>query len=120
MTAGAMDEDSALEVALRLKALADPVRIRLLTLILAAESGAACNCDLARAVGLSDATVSHHLKALRQAGLVVAERQGMWVFYRPVADALAAICRVLDPRCCPDATLSADTEAGHTADAMEQ
>lgn len=100
LAGGAMDDDAALEVALRLKALADPVRIRLMTLLLAAPSGECCNCDLSPAVGLSDATVSHHLKALRQAGLVVGERRGMWVYYRAVPESLAALCRVLDPSCC--------------------
>ena len=100
LIAGAMDDDTALEVALRLRALGEPIRVRLLTLLLAAESGEACNCELSPAVGLSDATVSHHLKALREAGLVIGQRRGMWVYYRPVHDALAGLCRVLDPRCC--------------------
>lgn len=97
--AEAMDQDAALEVALRLKALADPVRVRLLSMLLTAPDGEACNCDLAPAVGLSDATVSHHLKSLREAGLVVGERRGMWVYYRPVREALTALRGVLDPTC---------------------
>lgn len=100
LAAGAMGDEDALEVALRLKAIADPVRVKLLTRILAAESGEACNCELAPAVGLSDATVSHHLKALREAGLITGERRGMWVYYRPVREALTALCGVLDPSCC--------------------
>lgn len=100
LAAGAMDEDSALEVALRLKALADPVRVRLLTILLAAENSEACTCDLAPTLGLTDATVSHHLKALREAGLVTSERRGTWVFHRPVPKALGALCHVLDPACC--------------------
>ena len=100
MAAGAMDDDAALEVALRLKALADPVRLRLLSLILAAPTGEACNCDLAPAVGLSDATVSHHLKALREAGLIVGDKRGTWIYYRPVRPALGALCKVIDPDCC--------------------
>lgn len=100
LSAGVMDENAALQVALRLKALADPMRVRLLSLLLAAPDGEACNCDLAPAVELSDATVSHHLKALREAGLVVGERRGMWVYYRPVREALTALCGVLDPTCC--------------------
>lgn len=100
LSAGTMDEQTALEVALRLKALADPVRVRLLTMILSAPTGETCNCDLVPAVGLSDGTISHHLKALREAGLIVGERRGMWVYYSPVREALGALCRVLDPTCC--------------------
>ena len=100
LAAGVMDEDTALEVALRLKALSDPVRLRVLSLILASPSGEACNGDLAPAVGLSDATVSHHLKALREAGLIVGDKRGTWIYYSPVRPALGALCRVIDPNCC--------------------
>jgi DNA-binding transcriptional ArsR family regulator len=100
LAAGAMGGDDALELALRLKALADPVRIQLLTLITAAANGEACNCELAPAVGLTDATVSHHLRALREAGLIVGDRRGTWTYYRAVPEALGALCRVLDPTCC--------------------
>ena len=95
-----MDEETALGVALRLKALADPVRLRLLSIILSAADGEACNCDLAAIVGLSDATVSHHLKALREAGLIVGDKRGTWVYYSPVRPALGALCAVIDPNCC--------------------
>jgi ArsR family transcriptional regulator len=100
LAAGVMGDDDALELALRLKALADPVRLQLLTLISSAASGEACNCDLAASVGLTDATISHHLKALRAAGLIVGERRGTWTYYRSVPAALGALCRVLDPTCC--------------------
>jgi DNA-binding transcriptional ArsR family regulator len=99
LAAGAMSDRDALEVALRLKALADPVRVRLMSLVLAAESGA-CTCDLAPAVGLTEATVSHHLKQLREAGLVVGTKAGTNVWYRADRDALTALCRVIDPSCC--------------------
>jgi len=95
-----VDPAAALEIALRLKALADPVRVQLFSLILSAEGGEACNCDMAAVVGLSDATVSHHLKALREAGLIVGERRGTWVYYSPIREALGALARVLDPACC--------------------
>lgn len=95
-----MSEDEALEVALRLKALADPTRVRLLSLILSAEDGEACGCDLAPAVGVTDATVSHHLGQLFKAGLVTRERRGMNVFYSPDKQALAALTRTIDPDCC--------------------
>lgn len=99
LAAGAMDEAAALEVALRLKALADPVRVRLMSLILATPEGC-CTCDLAPAVGVTEATVSHHLKQLREAGLVEGTRDGLNVYYRPLRDNLTALCRTIDPSCC--------------------
>ena len=98
VAAAPMAEADAVEVALRLKALADPARLRLLSLLLAAEE--VCTCDLAPAVGLSDATVSHHLGQLKKAGLVEGERRGMNVFYRARRDTLGALVRVIDPDCC--------------------
>jgi len=98
--AGAMAEAEALEVALRLKALADPTRVRLMSMLLCAPDGEACGCDLAPAVGLTDATVSHHLGQLLKAGLVQRERRGMNVHYRADRDALGALIRVIDPACC--------------------
>jgi DNA-binding transcriptional ArsR family regulator len=94
-----MDEGTALEVALRLKALADPVRVRLMSLLLSRDE--VCTCDLAPAVGLSEGTVSHHLGVLRKAGLIDdGERRGMNVFYRANRRSLVALCRVIDPTCC--------------------
>lgn len=99
MASGAMSAESALEVALRLKALADPVRVQLLSLVLDDENGC-CTCDLAPAVGVTEATVSHHLRQLREAGLVEGTKVGTNVYYRARRDALTALVRVLDPRCC--------------------
>jgi DNA-binding transcriptional ArsR family regulator len=99
VAAAPLSEHDALQVALRLKALADPVRVRLMSLLLAAEE--VCTCDLAPAVGLTEATVSHHLSVLKRAGLVThGERRGMNVYYRARRDALGALCRVIDPTCC--------------------
>ena len=99
VAAAPMDADAALEVALRLKALADPVRVQLVSLLLAADE--LCTCDLAPAVGVTEATVSHHLSVLKKAGLVDAgERRGMNVFYRARRDSLLALCHVIDPTCC--------------------
>jgi ArsR family transcriptional regulator len=99
VAAAPMDEAAALEVALRLKALADPVRIRLMSLLLAADE--VCTCELAPSVGVTEATVSHHLSVLKKAGLVSdGERRGMNVYYRARRDALGALCRVIDPTCC--------------------
>lgn len=100
MAAGPIDDNAALDVALRLKALADPVRVKLVSLLFSSKAGEVCGCDLATAVGLSESTVSHHLTQLRRAGLVEAERRGMNVYHRPRRDALIALCSVLDPTCC--------------------
>ncbi len=100
IAAGAMTEHAALQVALRLKALGDPVRVRLMSLVLAAGADGICTCDLAPAVGLTEGTVSHHLRQLREGGFVEGTRDGMNVYYRPVRSALAALCRVIDPDCC--------------------
>jgi DNA-binding transcriptional ArsR family regulator len=99
VAAAPMDADAALEVAVRLKALADPVRIQLMSLLLATD--AVCTCDLAPAVRLTEATVSHHLSVLKKAGLVTeGERRGMNVYYRARRESLGALIRVLDPDCC--------------------
>jgi ArsR family transcriptional regulator len=74
--------------------LADPTRLRLLSLIAAA--GEACAaCELVEPLGVSQPTVSHHLKVLRQAGLVESDKRGRWVYYRPVPERLAILSRAL-------------------------
>ena len=99
VAAAPMDADTALEVAVRLKALADPVRVRLMSILLAADE--VCTCDLAPAVGVTEATVSHHLSVLRKAGLIGdGQRRGMNVYYRARRESLGALCRVFDPDCC--------------------
>ncbi|MFI7188101.1 Rv2640c family ArsR-like transcriptional regulator [Nocardia nova] len=100
VAAGPVDDTAALEVALRLKALADPVRVKLMSLLLASPGTGENGGDLASAVGLSESTVSHHLSQLRKAGLVDSERAGMNVVHHGKRDALAALCVVLDPNCC--------------------
>jgi len=97
VAAAPMSSEQALQVALRLKALADPVRVRLMSLLLSEPGGRLCTCDLAVEVGLTDGTVSHHLGQLRRAGLVEGERKGMNVFYSARREALGALCRILDP-----------------------
>jgi DNA-binding transcriptional ArsR family regulator len=101
VAAGPIGDDAALEIALRLKALADPVRVKLVSLLFSSAEGEVCSCDLASAVDLTESTVSHHLTQLRRAGLVESERRGMNVYHRPRRDALIALCRVIDPSCCP-------------------
>jgi ArsR family transcriptional regulator, arsenate/arsenite/antimonite-responsive transcriptional repressor len=99
VAAAPMRDDAALEVALRLKALADPVRVRLMSLMLASDE--VCTCELAPAVGVTEATVSHHLSVLKRAGLISeGERRGMNVYYRARRESLSALCAVLDPTCC--------------------
>lgn len=80
-------------VAAAFKVLADPARLRILTLI--AASGEACVCDLTDAVGLSQPTVSHHLKVLTEAGLLARERRGTWMFYRLVPERVEALRQAL-------------------------
>lgn len=90
-TAPAISEDDAQQLARTLKALADPTRLRLLSLIAAHEGGEACVCDLTEPVGLSQPTVSHHLKQLTEAGLVTREKRGVWAYFTIVPGALDAV-----------------------------
>jgi ArsR family transcriptional regulator, arsenate/arsenite/antimonite-responsive transcriptional repressor len=93
-----LDADQARELASRLKAVADPARLRLLSLLMASEGREACTCDLTAPLGLSQPTVSHHLKRLAEAGLVVGERRGVWTYYRVVPEALQGLAEVLLPQ----------------------
>lgn len=100
VAAGPIGDDAALEIALRLKALADPARVKLVSLLFSSPDEELCSGDLAAAVGLSESTVSHHLSHLRRAGLVESARRGMNVYHRPRRESLVALCTVLDPNCC--------------------
>ncbi len=91
-----LSESDAVALAVRLKALADPVRLRLVAFMLDQPNQEACTCDLAPYVGLTDPTVSHHLKRLEAAGILTKERRGMNVFYRAVPEAIHAIAGVLN------------------------
>ncbi len=77
------------------KALGDPIRLRLLSMIASAEQGEACVCDLTPAFAVSGPTISHHLKVLREAGLIDGDRRGTWVWYKPLPQALSALASVL-------------------------
>jgi ArsR family transcriptional regulator len=79
------------------KALADPVRLRLLSRVAAHSSGEASVCDIQN-VGVSQPTVSHHLKKLREAGLIISERRGTWVYCRIAPGVLPAMAQMLSPR----------------------
>lgn len=87
-------------LAARLKALADPARLQLVSILLARPDGEACTCDLTEPLGLSQPTVTHHLRKLSEAGVVTADRRGTWTYYRVVPEALTTFARVLDPDCC--------------------
>jgi ArsR family transcriptional regulator len=97
LTRPALSVDDATELAARFKAVADPTRLRLLSLIAVHEGGEACVCDLTDAFDLSGPTISHHLKVLREAGLITGDRRGTWIYYRAVPEALAALTRALVP-----------------------
>jgi ArsR family transcriptional regulator len=88
---------SAADLAQGFKALGDPVRLRLLSLIAARAGGEVCVCDLTEAFALTGPTISHHLRVLREAGLVQCQRRGTWVYYWLVPAQLAALSRLLDP-----------------------
>jgi ArsR family transcriptional regulator len=79
------------------KALGDPARVRLLSLIAASDGGEACICDLTEPVGLSQPTVSHHMRLLAEAGLVSREQRGKWAYFRVVEETLNAISLALAP-----------------------
>ena len=95
---GSLTESDAEELAGALKALADPIRLRLLSFIAAQPEGEACVCHVTAPVGLSQPTVSHHLKVLHQAGLLEREKRGAWVYYRTVPTRLEAIRAALATR----------------------
>ena len=86
------------QLAATLKAVADPARLRLLSLIQAQPAGEACVCHLREPLGLGQPTVSHHLRVLEEAGFLRHERRGRWVYYRVVPQALEAVRDVFAPR----------------------
>jgi ArsR family transcriptional regulator len=97
VTGGVLDVAAAERLARVFKALGDPTRVRLLSLIAATEGGEACVCDLTAPVNLSQPTVSHHMKQLVDAGLVTREQRGKWAFYRVVEDALQSVADAIAP-----------------------
>jgi ArsR family transcriptional regulator, arsenate/arsenite/antimonite-responsive transcriptional repressor len=86
-----LGEEDAETLAAALQALADPARLRLLSLIASCPDSEACGCDLTTPVGLSQPTVSHHLKVLHEAGLLDRERRGKWVYFRVRPEPLASL-----------------------------
>ncbi|WP_067177585.1 ArsR/SmtB family transcription factor [Microtetraspora niveoalba] len=93
-----LGQADAEELAPLFKAIADPVRLRLLSLIACHEGGEACVCDLTDAFDLTGPTISHHLKVLRKAGLIDCERRGTWVYYWINPAVLERLSAILGPR----------------------
>jgi ArsR family transcriptional regulator, arsenate/arsenite/antimonite-responsive transcriptional repressor len=92
-----LTEDAAADLAKGFKALGDPVRLRLLSMIAARGGEEVCVCDLTDAFQVKGPTISHHLKVLREAGLIDCERRGTWVYYWIVPAGLAPLSQLLDP-----------------------
>ena len=90
-----LNEAQAADLAQAFAALADPVRLRLLSLI--ADAGEVCACELLEPLGKAQPTVSHHTKALADAGLIVGEKRGRWVWWSIVAERVAALAEALAP-----------------------
>jgi ArsR family transcriptional regulator len=95
LTAGVLSEEDATELAAMFKLLADPVRLRLLSMIASAPGGERCACDLTAPLDRSQPTVSHHLGALTGAGLLEREKRGKWAWYRVVPQRFAILRDVL-------------------------
>jgi len=106
-----LTEDWAGDLALMFKALGDPVRLRLLSRVASHAGGEACVCDLSVGFDLSQPTISHHLKVLREAGLLQCERRGTWVYYWVVPSALAQLSAVLGSTDVSTAALDASAPA---------
>jgi ArsR family transcriptional regulator len=95
ITGGVMDASDAAELAVKFKAIGDPTRLRLLSMVAAAEGGEACVCDLNEPLELSQGTVSHHLGQLVKAGLLTRTKRGVWSYYALVPGALPALAATL-------------------------
>src|SRR6266700_6543592 len=91
LSAEPLSQAQAEQVAPLLKALAEPVRLRLMSLIASHPGGEACVCDLNDAFNLTQPTISHHLKVLHEAGLLDRDKRGVWVYYRARTEALASL-----------------------------
>jgi ArsR family transcriptional regulator, arsenate/arsenite/antimonite-responsive transcriptional repressor len=95
LLAGNLTDAEANSVALLFRVLGEPARLQLLSLIAAQPSGEVCACELVESLGLSQPTVSHHLKVMYEAGLLTKERRGTWIYYRIVQSQLVALRNVL-------------------------
>lgn len=90
-----LNPPAAAEMAARFKALADPVRLQLLSSVASRAGGEACVCDISAGVEVSQPTISHHLKVLRDAGLLTSRRRASWVYYAVVPEALTVLSNLL-------------------------
>ncbi|MBO3749994.1 helix-turn-helix transcriptional regulator [Streptosporangiaceae bacterium NEAU-GS5] len=90
-----LDEEQAAGLARVFKALGDPVRLRIVSIVASHAGGEACVCDLTAAFALSQPTISHHLKVLKEVGLLTSERRASWVYYRIVPELLADLSALL-------------------------
>jgi ArsR family transcriptional regulator, arsenate/arsenite/antimonite-responsive transcriptional repressor len=95
LSAAPLTMEQAEQVAPLLKALADPVRLRLMSLVASQPGGEACVCDLNEAFDLSQPTISHHMRVLHEAGLVDRDKRGVWVYYRVRQPALASLAALI-------------------------
>ena len=95
LTRAAISAEDAEKLARRLKAIADPARLRLISLVAAHADAEACVCDLTEPLGLGQPTVSHHLKILVDAGIFSRDKRGTWAYYRLVPGALDSIATLL-------------------------
>jgi ArsR family transcriptional regulator len=95
LVAESLSMAAAVEMAAKFKALSDPVRLQLLSSVASHAGGEACVCDIAAGVDVSQPTVSHHLKVLRDAGLLTSQRRASWVYYAVVPEALEALSALL-------------------------
>ncbi len=93
--AAPLSEEQAAELAAAFAVLADPARLRLLSLLASAQGGEACVCELVEPLNRAQPTVSHHLKVLVEAGLITAEKRGRWVWYRVVPERVGQLRRAL-------------------------
>lgn len=91
-----LTQPQAEQIAPMLKALADPVRLRLVSIVASHEGGEACVCDLTEAFDLSQPTISHHLKVLHDAGLLNRTKRANWVYYQVCAEALAGLAALIN------------------------
>jgi ArsR family transcriptional regulator len=89
--------DQAAGLARTLKALADPTRLRLVSMVAAHQGGEACVCDLTEPLGLTQPTISHHLKILVEAGIFTRDKRGVWAYYALVPAAMDALATLLTP-----------------------
>lgn len=105
-----LEAEAAVDLAARFKALGDPNRLTLLSVIAASEGGEACVCDLTEPVGLGQPTVSHHLKILVEAGFLTRQRRGSWMYYSAVPGTLRTLCE----------DLCSDTAMRHMLEGSEQ